>query len=54
MLDLGGQFDAYNDSPNEDIADRHALFLDWRIVGETLLDAVRRFGRGQTPQTPTE
>ena len=54
MLDLAGQFDEYNESLNEELADTRAMFLDWRIVGETLLDAVRSFGREQAPQSPTE
>ena len=54
MLDLAGQFDEYNESLNEELADKHAMFVDWRIVGETLLHAVRTFGREQEPQPPTE
>ena len=53
-LDLTGQFDEYNESLNEELADRRALFLDWRIVGETLLNAVRSFGREQAPQPRAE
>jgi hypothetical protein len=52
-LDLAGQFDEYNESPNEEIADRRALFVDWRIIGETLFDAVKAFGREQAPQSPS-
>ena len=42
-LDLGGVFTDYNDSPDEDVADERALFLDWRAVGDTLREAVRAF-----------
>ena len=52
-LDLAGQFDEYNESQNEEQADRRALFLDWRTVGETLLGAVRDFRREQTSQSPS-
>ena len=54
ILDLGGVFDEYNGSANEDLADKHAMFSDWRIVGETLRDAVRSFGREQESQAPTK
>ena len=53
-LDLAGQFDEYNESLSEELADTRAMFLDWRIVGEALLDAVRNFGREQASQSPTE
>ena len=48
-LDLMGQFDAYNESPDEELADRRALLSDWRALGETLLTAMRSFGREQSP-----
>jgi hypothetical protein len=44
-LDLFGQFDEYNESPTEEAADAKALFSDWRIVGNSLLDAMRVFRR---------
>ena len=46
-LDLGAQFDSYNESPTGKIADAEALFSDWRIVGETLASAMREFANGQ-------
>ena len=46
-LDLGAQFDSYNQSPTGKIADARALFSDWRIVGETLASAMREFASGQ-------
>ena len=52
-LDLAGQFDDYNDSPTEEIADARALFLDWRAVGQALLDAVKVF-RDEAVEAPTE
>ena len=42
-LDLAGQFDEYNQSSNEDIADTTALWSDWRAVGESFLGAMRTF-----------
>jgi len=51
-LDLAGQFDEYNESPTEESADARALFCDWRIVGESLLDAMRAFRREPQTQAP--
>lgn len=48
VLDLAGQFDEYNESRDESAADARALFCDWRIVGESLLDAVTAFQREAT------
>ena len=48
-LDLMGQFDEYNDSPNEDLADAKAMFADWRSVGDVILDVFTRL-RSATPQ----
>jgi hypothetical protein len=39
-LDLGGQFDEYNDSPNGAVADWRALFSDWQVVGLELAAAM--------------
>lgn len=49
-LDLAGQFDEYNESRDGEEADARALFADWRVVGESLLDAVMVFRR--EPQGP--
>lgn len=49
-LDLTGQFDDYNDSPTVEMADAKALFVDWRIVGESLVSALRAFRREQETQ----
>lgn len=51
-LDLAGQFDEYNESPTGEAADAKALFCDWRIVGESLLDAMRTF-RGESQASPS-
>lgn len=50
ILDLAGQFDEYNDSESIEAADAKALFCDWRLVGDTILDAMNVFRR--EPQTP--
>ncbi len=49
-LDVAGQFDEYNDSKTVQDADARALFSDWRAVGESILDAVVRFGRESQAQ----
>ena len=40
VLDLVGQFDDYNDSDSIEAADAKAIFYDWRMIGESLLDAM--------------
>lgn len=40
VLDLVGQFDEYNDSDSVEAADAKAIFCDWRMIGESLLDAM--------------
>ncbi len=55
-LDMAGQFDEYNDSQTTQAADAKALFCDWRIVGESLLEAIRTLPNGPqaSPPIPTE
>jgi hypothetical protein len=48
-LDLAGQFDECNESPNGELADARALFGDWRAVGESILGAMRVFRRESPP-----
>lgn len=50
-LDLAGQLDGYNESSTEDAADARALFCDWRIVGESLVEAMKAFRREPQAQT---
>lgn len=50
VLDLAGQFDEYNESASGDEADGMALFVDWRVVGQSLLDAVMGVRREQEEQ----
>ena len=51
VLDVAGQFDEYNDSHTVEAADARAIFGDWRIIGESLLDAMNVFRReSQTSQ----
>lgn len=49
-LDLAGQFDDYNQSASGDEADAKALFADWRVVGQSLVNAV--MGIRREPQEP--
>jgi hypothetical protein len=44
-LDLAGAFDEYNESPTGEMADANALWCDWRIVGESIFDAIKAFRR---------
>lgn len=50
-LDLGSTFDEYNDSPNERMADTRAVFTDWRIVGESLMNAMSKL-RLESEESP--
>ena len=43
LLDFHGTFDAYNECRNGDEADSLAMFCDWRIVGDTLSEAIQKF-----------
>jgi hypothetical protein len=42
VLDLWGQFDAYNVSTNSAEADAKAIAADWIIVGQDIMDAVEQ------------
>ncbi|MCY4599081.1 MAG: hypothetical protein OXF27_04090 [Acidobacteria bacterium] len=57
LLDLFGRFDAYNDSPTDDLADARALYSDWHIVGQELASAMTKVEResriAQPPDTET-
>ena len=44
-LDVGNTFVRYNDSPDEQTADRMALSLDWHAVGQDLEDAMMIYGK---------
>lgn len=55
VFDLFGVFDAYNDSPSDDLADARALYSDWRITGQDLAGAmmvVEREWKTATPPDP--
>lgn len=41
VLDLGGTFDSYNESPTPTMADRRAMRLDWLAVGKELEVAMK-------------
>ena len=47
LLDLFGQFDDYNDSPNAALADARAMYSDWRVTGEDLAGAMMVIEREQ-------
>ena len=36
ILDIGGQFDSYNESETDEMADATALYSDFRMVGQDL------------------
>ena len=42
---IGDTFVRYNTSPDEQTADRIALSLDWRAVGQDLEDAMITYGK---------
>lgn len=48
-LDLGAQFDSYNESLTQQAADANAIRCDWRIVGENLFDAMRQWREPSIP-----
>ena len=50
VIDIGGQFDEYNESASPAEADHKALFADWRIVGESLTNAMKVFRLEQTQE----
>ena len=50
-LDLGGTFDSYNESSTGEEADRRAISADWRMVGQDLREAMRRFDEDQPAPT---
>jgi hypothetical protein len=43
VLDLWGQFDAYNASSTPDEADAKAIAADWFVVGQDIIDAVEQY-----------
>lgn len=45
VLDLFGQFDAYNVSASRAEADERALWADWLAVGDDLQESVQKFDR---------
>ena len=44
-LDIGDTLVRYNESPDEQIADRISLALDWCAVGQDLEDAMITYGK---------
>ena len=49
VLDLGGQFDDYNDSTSPEEADWMAVTSDWYAVGADLYRAILRYAAKAGP-----
>jgi hypothetical protein len=43
ILDLFGIFDAYNESRKPIEADASAMYADWRMIGQDIMDATQTF-----------
>jgi hypothetical protein len=43
IMDLFPLRERYNSSPTEDIADRRALYSDWKAVGDDIRDAITTY-----------
>jgi hypothetical protein len=42
-FDLGNTLSEYNRSETEELADRRALFADWRLIGDEIRQAMEVF-----------
>ncbi len=42
VVDLCGCFDDFNDSPSPYIADERAMYSDWRMIGDDLVQAIEQ------------
>jgi hypothetical protein len=42
---MWGVFDPYNESRSTEEADARAMYADWRIVGQDIVDATESFER---------
>jgi len=51
ILDIFGVFDSYNERPNPEEADAQAMYADWRITGQDIIDAVAAFDAEVEPET---
>ena len=45
LSSLSGQYDVYNDSPPDEMADARALYGDWCVTGQDFADAMKRVDR---------
>ncbi len=43
LFDFWGTFNDYNRSPTDEIADIRAIGSDWRVVGDDIRVAIRRY-----------
>lgn len=42
VLDLFGLFDSYNESPKPAEADARAIYSDWAMIGQDLIDSAEQ------------
>ncbi len=49
ILDLGSQFDGYNDSETDETADATALYSDFRMIGQDLQHAMESLSAETDP-----
>ena len=54
LLDLGGNFDSYNQRPTPAEADALALYSDWRAVGQDLSIAIEAGAEDIDPKVIVE
>ena len=40
LVDVGGTLSEYNDSPDGQIADAEAMWMDWAVVGQDMCHAL--------------
>lgn len=40
VIDLWGHLDAYNESANPEQADSVAMYSDWRVIGQDLMEVI--------------
>lgn len=51
ILDFGGMYTSYNNSPTRMEADAKALYADWSAVGDDLVAAMNQLAVEQREQT---
>ena len=53
-LDVGGNFDSYNESRIPEEADLRATVNDWKMVGQDLSSAIKTYGEEIQKQVDTK